>query len=238
VCGGEQTCDAFGCWVALCGGAFERGAHDGDPDERPVTTVSVDAFRILATEATIGAWNACVAAEVCVERPDWADDPLCTRSGDDLPITCIDWFQAQDLCTYAGGRLPSEAEWEYAARSGGQDRTYPWGAESPTCDRLVHDLKTCGINGLQPGCSRPDGSTAHGLCDVAGNAFEWCADWHHGYAGAPTDGSAQQRPGRFRAMRGGGIGSDEAPRTRNRVFHPPEFSYPGLGVRCVRQAEP
>ncbi|MBA2320939.1 MAG: SUMF1/EgtB/PvdO family nonheme iron enzyme [Deltaproteobacteria bacterium] len=237
-CSGGRVCDDAGCWVTLCGGTYERGSAAGDPDERPVRRVHVAPLQVLEREATVGLWSACVAASGCREDPDWSVDALCTRSDADLPITCIDWFQARDLCAFAGGRLPSEAEWEFAARSGGRDLAYPWGDARPTCDRLVSDRKACGVRGLQPGCSRPAGNTSQGVCDLAGNAFEWCADWHHGYGDAPTDGSAQGRPGRFRSMRGGGIGSDEAPRTRNRVFHPPEFSYPGLGVRCVRGVAP
>ena len=104
----------------------------------------------------------------------------------------------------------SEAEFEYAARSRGADYTYPWGNEDPT---------------------------EQGLCDMAGNAIEWTADWFHNtYDDAPADGSAWVDPvSAFRVMRGGGVGSCAGPETRKRTFHEPEFWYAGGSVRCARE---
>ncbi len=109
------------------------------------------------------------------------------------PVNCVTWRQAKKYCAWAGGRLPSEAEWEYAARSGGQDITYPWGNETATCDYAVMDDGGigCGTDSTMAVCSKPAGNTAQGLCEMAGNVWEWVEDyWHYGYDGAPTDGTA------------------------------------------------
>jgi formylglycine-generating enzyme required for sulfatase activity len=114
----------------------------------------------------------------------------------------VDWNQAKTFSAWVGGRLPSEAEWEYAARSAGKDRKYPWGDEDATCERAV--ISGCG-SATAPVCSKPAGNTQQGLCDMAGNAWEWVQDWYHGsYNGAPTDGSAWESPtGSYRVGRGG-----------------------------------
>ena len=126
----------------------------------------------------------------------------------------MDWEHAVEYCTFAGGRLPSEAEWEYAARSGGQDIIYPWGNQEATCDYAVmfgygpgiDDPYGCGLHHEWPVCSKPAGNTAQGLCDMAGNVWEWLQDCRHDdYVGAPADGSAwEDPPGCYRMERGGG----------------------------------
>ncbi len=242
---GVRTCDAWGCWVSFCGGSYWMGSPEGlgDPDESPQRTVTIPPLQALETELTLPAWTACVAAGACAEIAAITDD-LCNRAeqGDDdaLPVNCIDWQQAADVCAFVDARLPSEAEWEYLARSAGADEVYPWGDAPPSCDTVILDWEQnpdgCSRFGTYPVCTVPAGNTAQGLCDLAGNVLEWAEDWFHDdYAGAPTDGSPDLRePHTFRVMRGGGTGSSEEVRSANRVFHPPEFWYPGLGVRCVR----
>jgi formylglycine-generating enzyme required for sulfatase activity len=253
------TCDAYGCWVALCGGIFPMGSPDGvgDGDEHPVHEVTVDSFQMNQTEVTLPAWTDCLNAGLCAEAagkdepngpsyPSFVDDPLCNRSeqGDDLdlPVNCIDWYGAAELCQFLGGRLPTEAEWEYAARDLGQDVTYPWGDDPPSCDNVHVDTEEfdlvgdCQYFGTYPVCSLPGGNTAQGLCDMAGNVIEWTEDaYHMSYDGAPSDGSSWNvPPNDFKVMRGGGTGSDADIRASKRIAHKSNFWYPGLGVRCVR----
>lgn len=234
-----RECDEWGCWVTLCGATWDMGTPEGsgEDDERPRHTVEQPSFRLQETELTLPAWTACVEDGACTESPD-AYQELCNREdqGDDpeQPVNCIDWFQADTLCRFVGGRLPSEAEWEFAARSRGTEDVYPWGDAEPTPELVVLDWDP-GF-GSEPVCSVPAGNSEQGLCDLAGNVLEWTEDWYYGgYNGAPTDGSAwTDLPGEFKVMRGGGTGSGVEVRSANRVFHPPDFRYPGLGVRCAR----
>jgi len=209
-------------WISLQGGSFTMGSRSGDGDERPPHTVRVPSFRISATEVTVAEYRRCVEAGVCsAERldggSDWAAQALCTWDKPDRadhPVNCLDWGQAQTYAAWLGhgARLCSEAEWEYAARSGGKPRTYPWGDTAPTCARAHMDDERrsasgwkrngCGTGITAPVCSTKEGLSEQGVCDLAGNVSEWVADpYTRSYAGAPTDGSARPLGRSARAAR-------------------------------------
>ena len=196
------------------------GADDVGSDAQPRHRVAVRAFQMARTEVTFGQYKKCVDAGACT--PAHVSDGTCyihdgssgeqgslpaSFQGADQPVVCVDWKQAKAFSEWAGGRLPTEAEWEYAARSAGKEQRYPWGDEAATCERAV--LKEggngCGKNSTWPGCSKPKGNTAQGLCDMAGNVWEWTQDpYHDSYNGAPADGSAWESPARSgRVARGG-----------------------------------
>ncbi|MDD5309350.1 MAG: formylglycine-generating enzyme family protein [Deltaproteobacteria bacterium] len=228
-------------WVVLDGGVYDMGSPDGvgDTDERPRHTVEIRTFRMWRTEVTVGQYDACVQAGVCTSTPiqDFCDPT--TPDHLDAPRDCVDWNQAAAFCHWVEGRLPSEAEWEFAARSRGRDIAFPWGNEPVTCERAVVDQGGlgCGKGDHWPVCSKPFGNSAQGLCDLAGNVWEWVEDtYHESYDGAPDDGSAWVDPGaEFRVLRGGGIGSPGCTfRASDRMFHDPGFEYGGLGFRCAR----
>src|SRR5262245_27939676 len=125
-------------WVRIDGGEFAMGSPDGvgDADEHPRHTVHIATFDLMKTEVDVKTWDACVAEGDCTALPEKVP-PMCRNKGPDEGRGCLTWDQAVQVCDWLGGRLPSEAEWEFAARSRGEERTYPWGEAQPTCDLAV-----------------------------------------------------------------------------------------------------
>ena len=224
-------------WVRLPGGSFQMGSTDGDSREKPVHRVTVDGFELTKSEVTVAQYRACVDAGTCNAG---GTGEYCNWDKGDRgahPINCVDWGQSAAFCKWAGGRLPTEAEWEYAARSGGRDWTYPWGNEQATCSRAVMDDggDGCGKNRTWPVCSKSAGHSAQGLCDMAGNVWEWVADWYGDYSPAASRNPTGPGSGSVRVCRGGGwfnpaAGLRAAYRNGNR----PGDRGSGLGFRCLR----
>lgn len=160
-------------YVPVAAGEFVMGSPDsqGNNDEHPQHTVYLDAFWIMQTEVTNAQYAKCVAAGACSapNNSRWQDAAYA-----DHPVTDVDWNQANAYAQWAGGRLPTEAEWEKAAR-GTDGRTYPWGNEQPAqslanCCDFVNDTTSVG--------SYPAGVSPYGVLDMAGNVREWTADWY------------------------------------------------------------
>ena len=243
-------------WVAIPGGTFMMGSDSGSSIEQPVHQVTVPSFEMNRTEVTVTQYQACVDDGVCTEPDDYTVSSYCNWGQvgrEDHPVNCVDWFQAVDFCTWVGGRLPSEAEWEYAARGGGQGITYPWGNDSPSCTYAVMDEggRGCGMDRTWAVCSKTAGNTTQGLCDMAGNVWEWVQDWYHGSYDcdanpgatncgsggiAPSDGSAWETPsGSDRVGRGGGFDDDAAGlRAAGRGSAGPSVRSGSVGFRCAR----
>jgi len=176
-------------WVTIPGGRFSMGTMDFQ-NATPVHEVNISAFQMSKTLVTVEQYAECVSARQCLP-PDVRKLPACNwgRSGREKdPVNCVNWRQAKDYARFAGARLPSEAEWEYAATSGGRNQKYPWGNALPTPDVVV--MKR-GSKATMPVCSRPLGNTAQGLCDMTGNLRQWVEDsFVDSYRGVPVDGSA------------------------------------------------
>jgi formylglycine-generating enzyme required for sulfatase activity len=221
-------------WVTIPSGSFLMGADDRG-DAKPRHQVTVKAFQLSKTLVTADQYGRCVADGKCVK-------PSCGSRGDDHPVVCVSWDQAQAFARWAGGRLPSEAEWEYAARSGGKEKKYPWGADEQVCERAVFGSggSGCASSSTRPVCSKPAGNTEQGLCDMAGNVWEWTQDWwHDSYAGAPKDGSAWESPaGSRRVVRGGSWYSYFAGllRTVSRDRFAPARGRDYVGIRLARSS--
>ncbi len=222
-------------WVTIPGGAFIMGSSDSDLNSSmPTHRVTVKPFQMAKTLVTNKQYKACVDAGACTA----AADQGATFEGDDQPVVGVDWNQAEAFSKWAGGRLPSEAEWEYAASSAGKVWKYPWGDEGATCERAV--IKDgglgCGKSSTWPVCSKSKGNTEQGLCDMAGNVWEWVEDWYHGsYFGAPDDGSAWEDTGSDRVNRGGSWGLDAGSvRSAFRSYDDPGNRYNYLGFRPAR----
>ncbi len=220
-------------WVLIPGGTFMMGAADL---AAPVHSVTVRSFRMAKTLVTNKQYRACVAAGACTATAGYGDK----FKGDDQPVVGVDWNQARTFSEWAGGRLPSEAEWEYAARGAGQARKYPWGDDEPTCERTVMNQggMGCGRDATAPVCSKPAGNTEQGLCDMAGDVWQWTQDWYHdSYIGAPATDAAWESPeGTYRVARGGSWNYDVAWlfRSAYRSFYYPALQFQYLGFRPVR----
>ena len=215
-------------WLTIPGGSFFMGS--GNSDEAPQHKVTIASFQMARTLVTNKQYKACVDAGACT-RPAETGEAF---NGDDQPVVGVDWNQAKAFAEWAGARLPTEAEWEYAARSAGEDWKYPWGNEDADCWRAV--IGGCG-DASAPVCSKPGGNTKQGLCDMAGNVWEWVQDWYHGsYGGAPDDGSAWENPpGAARVVRGG---SWDLPgpvsRAASRGYNDPASRRAYIGFRVAR----
>lgn len=230
------------------------GAEDSWSDAKPAHQVKVKPFQMAKTLVTNKQYKACVDVGACTPAHGLDGDCLIWTGqwekgklpvafqADDQPVVCVDWEQARAFSEWLGGRLPSEAEWEYAARSAGKEYKYPWGNEDATCERAVINEGGlgCGRNSTWPVCSKPQGNTEQGLCDMAGNVWVWVQDWYHdSYTNAPGNGRALESPtGAYRASRGGSWAGD-AGRARSAIrgYGDPARRNAFSGLRPARASE-
>lgn len=235
--------------ICIFAGEFLRGSADaGSPaDEQPQATLYLDEFEIDQFEVTSAEYTACVDAGECSEPFDsFGDGSDCNwnRPGlDDHPINCVDWFQASDYCDFVGKRLPTEAEWEKAAR-GVDGRTHPWGEAPPSCDLAVMNDGGLGCGTGTPtlpvGSRSPDSDSPYGLADAAGNVWEWVDDWYGAdyYPSAPASNPPGPGDGRLKVIRGGGWVNDNGVtsglRMADRTEGGPTSGSTAIGIRCAR----
>ncbi len=188
-------------------GDFTMGSDSGVSDEQPVHTVTLDAFWIDQTEVTNKMYSTCVEAGICEEPTNKSFSNLYSYYGnnayDNYPVIYVDWTMAKTYCEWVGRRLPTEAEWEKAAR-GSDGRIYPWGNEIPSLMRLNYNNSEGGIKEVG---QYPDSASPYGALDMAGNIWEWVADWYDAsyYATLGENARNPQGPasGQYRVLRGG-----------------------------------
>ena len=238
-------------WVFIDGGVYRQGSESSlSPaswSETPARDVTVPSFEIMTTEVTTAQYAQCVLAAACEEPLTIQSDGSGAECNwlnwgrEDHPVNCVNVAKAKEYCGWIGGRLPTESEWEYAARSCGQDIEYPWGGDTASCSFAVVVLPNvdegCGLGRTWPICSIPAGNTQQGLCDMSGNVKEWVEDcWYGNYNGAPSDGSAWVvGTCEDNTLRGGGFTNlGTSVRTRNRSYNPSDGCGENIGFRCAR----
>lgn len=212
--------------LAVPGGTFNLGFAEGPESERPVVRTTVAGFQLEDTETTVGMYRGCVQAGRCTEA---GTGPLCNwnqEGREQHPINCVDWNQAVAYCAWAGRRLPTEQEWEYAAR-GTDGRRFPWGNQ-------FGDARACTANGAKGSgtCavgSFRTGSNAFGHQDLVGNVWEWTASPGCSYSEPSCDSPTK-------VLRGGSF-LDKDPsflRATSRLLRPPSTRVNNFGFRCAR----
>jgi formylglycine-generating enzyme required for sulfatase activity len=234
-------------------GVFEMGAAAPEPSRPPHPVEITRGFFIDALEVTAAEYDACVRAKVCSpsgvhgprvkpdEVPRFSDYCNGQKPGRELhPINCVDNAQAAEYCHSREKRLPTEAEWEYAAR-GTDGRAYPWGSDLPNMCDVAVVAGLCSEKGTRPVGTRSAGSaSAFGALDMAGNVWEWVADtWDaRAYATAPARDPFVAGASALGVLRGGSwdfVRDDAASTFRLRFDR--RTGHVSSGVRCARSVE-
>ena len=255
--------------VYVPGGQFFMGSDDDLPQEKPAHNVKLTPYCIDIYEVTTDAYLKCSDNGKCKRASkvnEWDGikshdhdvfDPLCNvrdPSGREKhPINCVEWDMASTFCAAEGGRLPTEAEWEFAARSA-DGRRYPWGDDDPTGDRLNACGSECvawgkknhvevkamyasddGFANTAPVGSFPAGKSRFGLEDVVGNVWEWVADWSAPYAATAQSDPKGPDTGTAKVIRGGAWNGSEPAWVRPtfRYWNDPKTKSYGVGFRCA-----
>ena len=227
--------------IEILGGSFLMGSLDGDDDELPVHRVHLKSFYISKTEVTVGQYRQCVNAGVC-SKPNTGSKCNWSQSGrDDHPINCVDWNQARTFAKWVGGDLPSESQWEFAAR-GGKGNQFKYAGSNNLDDVGWYGESYSSGNTHSVGKKKANG---YGLYDMSGNVWEWTLDEKKSYSSTPRDGSPQcsnssctgssLRVIRERVYRGGSwYNSASYARVADRSWLMPFFRLDGLGFRVLR----
>lgn len=236
------SCVNFGDYLSDC--------QKGFADEKPAHTVYLNSFWIDRSEVTNAMYEKCVSAGAC-QAP--FDNGSYTRENyypndqyAQFPVIYVDWYMARAYCAWAGRRLPSEAEWEKAAR-GTDGRIYPWGDENPSEHRLNFCDRRCsfdwadqsvddGYFDTAPVGSYPEGASPYGLVDMAGNVWEWVADWYAEdyYSQTLYDNPTGPSSGEYRVLRGGSWNSNnDNVRSIYRCRNSPDSAINKYGFRCA-----
>jgi eukaryotic-like serine/threonine-protein kinase len=264
----KETCPAG--MISIPGGSFFMGSDEGLAFEKPSHQVAIAPFCIDEFEVTVDKYKTCSDEGRCKRAGstnEWASitdkerkvfDPTCNVRDPEArgkhPINCVDWEMADKYCHEQGGRLPTEAEWEFAAR-GPDGRKYPWGDEDPSAGRMNACGKECvawgAKNGVEekgmydvddgfattaPVGSFPKGASRYGVQDVVGNVWEWVADWYGPYASAEERDPKGPSAGEERVIRGGSWNGSYASWVRPTFRYkdaPTKRSY-GIGFRCAK----
>ena len=228
--------------VFIAGGEFVMGTNNSDGsdnnqrdnvplssnDARPQHTATVAPFFIDKNFVTCAQYKKFCDETKFPPPPDWNDGEIPAGRAD-FPVTRVNWYEASAYANWAGKRLPTESEWERAAR-GTQGRNYPWGNDW-NASKAVWD-----IGGLSAVGSKPEGATPEGVLDMAGNGFAWTSSWFDAYPGAPVKVPEFGRS--LKVVRGGGWrGGTNLAMGWYRGVNRPQSRIEWVGFRCAKDAK-
>ncbi len=223
-----------GVYEYVPGGEFTMGAEAANASaeqEQPAHAASVDGFWLQRTEVTNAQYARCVADGACTppQVEGWDAPELA-----DHPVSYVDWQQANDYARWAGGRLPTEAEWERACR-GDDTRLYPWGDQPPTAETANFGNNT---GDTLPVGSLPAGASPYGILDLSGNVWEWTSSLEQPYPYAADDGREDPTADGQRTARGGSFYYTQyQARCTARSGFAPTTANPNFGLRVLLQQD-
>lgn len=214
--------------ILVQGGDFIMGDDSGELDERPVHRVFIDAFYIDEHEVTVRQYEKYLNATGRTKPLYW--QPEYDNPND--PVVGVSWQDAADYARWADKRLPTEAEWEYAARGGNLKQKYPWGDKVDPSYANYNSFGLLPVKSLKP--------NTFGIYDMIGNVWEWCSDWYDGnyYAASSQKNPTGPVSGTHKVLRGGAWYCDEREvRVANRYYALPDAHSFNIGFRCVRSVK-
>ncbi len=233
-------------WITIPACTFHMGAEKSDDPEAqdhesPVHEVKLNAFRIRRYPVTVQEYSAFIEDGGYTTRKYWPDEGCGKfeapedweqqRQHPNWPVVGVSWYEAAAYCAWAGGRLPTEAEWERAAR-GPHSSRYPWGDEPPLSPAHANYYHENAPRHPTPVGLYPQGNSTENLCDMLGNVYEWCEDWY-----VPYETGSKKRaraPADYKVLRGGSWSNiPQGVRVSYRSSDVPSNRYDDLGFRCA-----
>ncbi|MGI9281746.1 MAG: formylglycine-generating enzyme family protein [Endozoicomonas sp.] len=241
----------YGEMVDVPAGSFIMGCLNSNDDicyyieDEKSHKVYLDDYKIDKYEVTFARYQKCIDAGKCNDLAIGGSMNFGRKGVENYPINGVTWHQAKTFCEYEGKRLPTEAEWEKAAR-GTDGRKYPpWGNQKPSCELAVMDTQYagnlgCGTGNVMNVGSKPKGASPYGAMDMAGNVWEWTADWHSTryYNRSPEKNPQGPSSGVYKTTRGSDFFARaywELRSTSRFPYYPSNVS-PAIGVRCAKSA--
>jgi len=241
-------------WVNVSGGTFQMGSNDGDSDEQPIHTVTLSSFEITKYEVTNGQFSEFLNSIGCSADGNFNDaeygnvnyiymsgaqisysgGQFVPESGKtDFPVIYVSWYGAHAFALWAGGRLPTEAEWEFAARGGNNSNGYTYSGSNTVGDVAWYDGNS-GNSNHQVGTKAPN---ELGIYDMSGNVWEWCNDWYDSnyYSSSPQNNPQGPSSGTVRVLRGGSWNYNANNcRVALRYWYDPVVTLYDIGFRVAR----